>query len=84
LRTPSLDRLPSPVEATVLYGSRPWSAVDPPDGSLAVLTTEYAENDYPALPVRVGEHALVVLASPGVAMPAVPGVVRTERLRLER
>jgi quinol monooxygenase YgiN len=28
---------------------------------LAWLTTEYAENDYPALPVRTGEHAFVWL-----------------------
>ncbi|XVV09516.1 NIPSNAP family protein [Actinoplanes sp. CA-131856] len=29
---------------------------------LAVLTTEYAENTFPALPVRTGEHVLVWLA----------------------
>jgi hypothetical protein len=84
LRTPSLGRVPSPVEATVLYGSRPWSPVDALDGALAVLSTEYAENDFPGLPVRVGEHALVVLTRPGFPVPRLAGVVRSERLRLER
>jgi NIPSNAP protein len=33
---------------------------------LALLRTEYAENDFPGLPVRTGEHVLVVLtAFPG-------------------
>lgn len=30
---------------------------------LALLQTEYAENDFPGLPIRTGEHVLVVLTS---------------------
>jgi hypothetical protein len=79
----------SVLHATIWYWSGPFT--DPtehpddaehPDDTVAVLRTEYAPNDFPALPVREGEHALVRLTrSPGPA-DAPAGVVRTEHLRL--
>ncbi|MBL6279366.1 NIPSNAP family protein [Micromonospora fiedleri] len=69
--------------ATIWYGSGPFP--DPAHSStdtLAVLKTEYSANNFPRLPVREQEHALVWLTrSP---LPAEPpaGVITTENLRL--
>ena len=81
LRASSPLSLVDPISVTILYGARPWPTTVV-DGALATLSTEYAENDFPALPVRTGEHALVVLGRPDFAVPEMPGTVRTERLRL--
>jgi hypothetical protein len=83
LRTPSIAPVTGPVDAHIHYADRPWNPVPRVAGALATLSTEYAENDYPALPVREDEHALVVLANPGSVVPGLPQAVRTERLRLE-
>ncbi|MFF5076982.1 NIPSNAP family protein [Actinoplanes sp. NPDC000266] len=58
--------------ATLYFGDRPFDetfaelvaarAAESGVVPLAVLTTEYAENTFPALPVRAGEHVLVWLA----------------------
>ncbi|KUL30918.1 NIPSNAP family protein [Actinoplanes awajinensis] len=78
------------VTATIWYADRPfdeafaqWFA-DQDSGAVAVLSTEYAENDFPALPVREGEHAFVWLTRDGreIDVPARFAVTRTERLRL--
>ena len=83
------------VTATIWYRDRPfddafaqWFAgLDA--AAVAVLSTEYAENNFPALPVRVGEHAFVWFtrfAAPtfgeDIEVPERFGVTRTERLRL--
>jgi hypothetical protein len=73
--------------ATVWYAERPfddalggWVAAQDVE-PLAVLRTEYAPNDFPALPVRAGEHAVVWFGRGDAPAPP-PGTVRTERLRL--
>jgi hypothetical protein len=64
---------PSLVTATIWYGDRPFDdeftdtfdrtlrpiLTDTGAAPLACLRTEYAENTFPALPVRTGEHAFV-------------------------
>jgi hypothetical protein len=55
---------------------------------LARLSTEYAENNFPALPVRTGEHVFVWFASVtgrehAARLADVPMGVRTEHLVLE-
>lgn len=51
---------------------------------LACFQTEYAENTFPALPVRVGEHVFLWFARTAIDGPdaAVPTVSRVERIRL--
>ncbi|MEU8241227.1 NIPSNAP family protein [Actinoplanes missouriensis] len=74
------------MQATIWYGDRPFddAVAGALPGAVAVFTTEYAENNFPRLPVREGEHALVWFSRSDVAAeaPAGSGVVRTERLRL--
>ncbi|MEU4561098.1 NIPSNAP family protein [Actinoplanes sp. NPDC023936] len=75
------------LRATIWYRDRPFddAVADRLTGAVAVFSTEYAENNFPRLPVREGEHALVWFSrsdGPGVEDPARFGVVRTERLRL--
>jgi len=81
----------SVVTATIWYGDRPFGDAftqwfrGRQAGGVAVLSTEYAVNDFPALPVREGEHAFVWFTGPGGGAVEVPGrfgVIRTERLRL--
>ncbi|HWS39314.1 MAG TPA: NIPSNAP family protein [Actinoplanes sp.] len=50
-------------------------------GALAALATEYAENDFPALPVREGEHVFAWITTEPVDV-AVPPGIRVEQLRL--
>ncbi|SDS65531.1 NIPSNAP family protein [Actinoplanes derwentensis] len=50
-------------------------------GAVAAFTTEYAVNDFPALPIREGEHVLVWITRDPVDVTA-PDGVRVERLRL--
>lgn len=50
--------------------------------ALGVFTTEYGANTYPALPVREGEHVVVVFADHPAAVPDVTIVKPTETLRL--
>jgi hypothetical protein len=80
----------SAVLATVYLGDRPFEdsfrAGLPP--ALACYRTEYAENDFPALPVRTGVHAFVSFARfdslealDAHPSPACPGV-EVHRLRL--
>ena len=72
----------SPFEILIFYRDRAWPADLALDGALATLHTEYAENTFPRLPVREGEHALAVLTRPGFTAPDLDGVVRTDHLRL--
>lgn len=55
---PLPPRISGDLHVTVRYGDRPWRA-EPDPGAVAVLSTEYAVNDFPRLPVRAGVHALV-------------------------
>jgi hypothetical protein len=83
------DRPDSVLRATIWFRDRPfdtdfeqWFAGR---DAVAAFSTEYAENDFPALPVREGEHAFVWFTGDGgddVEVPERFGVVRTERLRL--
>ena len=71
------------LHATIWYWPGPFpDPADHPATTVAVLRTEYAENDYPALPVREGEHALVWLARSPLRAAAPATVTRTEHLRL--
>jgi hypothetical protein len=76
VRPPVGARPPSSVIfATICYGERPEPLIDP----LASFETEPAENNFPALPVRTGEHVFVWFSrSPG--RDPLPSTV--ERLRL--
>jgi hypothetical protein len=69
--------------ATIWYwpGPFPDPAECPPD-TLAVLATEHAPNDFPQLPVREGEHALLWLTRSPLHVDLPEKVTRTERLRL--
>ncbi|WIN00363.1 NIPSNAP family protein [Actinoplanes oblitus] len=77
--------------ATIWYRERPfdeeftrWFTGQQRDAG-AVFATEYAENNFPRLPVREGEHAFVwfgAAAEPELTVPAGFDVVKTERLRL--
>ena len=73
----------SVLHATIWYWPGPFAEPgDRPPDTVAVLRTEYAANDFPGLPVREGEHALVWLTRSALRL-AVPGeVTRTERFRL--
>jgi hypothetical protein len=69
--------------ATVWYWAGPF--LDPterPNDTLAVLRTEYAANNFPRLPVREGEHALVWLTRSPLQADVPAEVVKTENLRL--
>jgi quinol monooxygenase YgiN len=49
--------------ASLHFADRPFETFPQPDlPPLATFTTEYAENTFPALPVREGEHAFVWFA----------------------
>jgi NIPSNAP len=50
--------------------------------ALGVFTTEHSANTYPALPVREGEHVVVVFAERPIVVPEVAIVKPTETLRL--
>ncbi|MEU4421467.1 NIPSNAP family protein [Actinoplanes sp. NPDC024001] len=85
-------RPPAALRATIWYRERPFDDeftrwfTGQGTGAVAVAATEYAENNFPALPVREGEHAFVWLGPPAGGEVDVPerfGVTRTERLRLE-
>jgi len=73
----------SMVHATIWHWAVPFPDPDvrPPD-TLAVLRTEYAANDFPRLPVREGEHALVWLTRSALRLPVPGKVTRTEHFRL--
>lgn len=73
----------SVLHATIWYRAGPFP--DPtqnPKDTLAVLRTEYAANDFPGLPVREGEHALVWLTRSPLQVDVPVEVVKTEHLRL--
>jgi hypothetical protein len=98
------NREAAALTATVWFRDRPFDAeftewfTAQATGAVAVLSTEYAVNDFPALPVREGEHAFVWLARHSLArdslarhslarheaieVPARFGVTATDRLRL--
>ena len=49
--------------ATMQFADRPFESLPEPDRPVvAAFTTEYAENTFPALPIRTGEHAFVSFA----------------------
>ncbi|MDG6107705.1 NIPSNAP family protein [Dactylosporangium aurantiacum] len=71
------------LHATIWYWSGPFP--DPTDSTkdtLAVLRTEYAANNFPRLPIREQEHALVWLTRSPLRVDVPKEVVRTEHLRL--
>lgn len=73
----------SVLHATIWYRAGPFP--DPtqiPKDTLAILRTEYAANDFPQLPVREGEHALVWLTRSPLQADVPGDVVKTENLRL--
>jgi hypothetical protein len=71
------------LHATIWYWSGPFPdpAAYPPD-TVAVLRTEYAVNDFPQLPVREDEHALVWLTQSPLHLDVPSKVTQTEHLRL--
>ncbi|MEV6299141.1 NIPSNAP family protein [Actinoplanes sp. NPDC051861] len=87
----SVKAIKADQKATIWYRDRPfdeafaeWFAGQN-TGAECVLWTEYAENNFPALPVRAGEHAFVWFQAQGAEDVEVPerfGVRKTERLRL--
>jgi hypothetical protein len=73
----------SVLHATIWHWAGPFP--DPAENAketLAVLRTEYAANDFPRLPVREGEHALVWLTRSPLQADVPVEVVKTESLRL--
>jgi hypothetical protein len=71
------------LHATIWYWTGPFP--DPtriPAETLAVLRTEYAANNFPGLPVREKEHALVWLTRSPLRTAAPAEVVKMENLRL--
>ncbi|GAB3841808.1 NIPSNAP family protein [Dactylosporangium cerinum] len=71
------------LHATIWYWAGPFP--DPTEraqDTLAVLRTEYAGNDFPRLPIREGEHALVWLTRSPLQTEAPEQVVKTEHFRL--
>ncbi|NUT32346.1 MAG: NIPSNAP family protein [Hamadaea sp.] len=71
------------LHATVWYWAGPFlDPTESPQDTLAVLRTEYAANDFPGLPVRAGEHALVWLTRSPLQLDVPAEVVKTETLRL--
>ena len=57
------ERPESRFRATLQFADRPFGSLPEPDRTaVAAFTTEYAENTFPALPVRTGEHVLVRFA----------------------
>jgi hypothetical protein len=86
------ERADSAVRATIWYRDRPFDDTFTQwfaglnTGAVAVLSTEYADNNFPALPVREGEHAFVWFTRPvnagEIEAPERFGVVKTEQLRL--
>jgi hypothetical protein len=73
----------SVLHATIWYwaGSFPDPTQSPKE-TLAALRTEYAANDFPQLPVREEEHALVWLTRAPLHVDVPMQVVKTENLRL--
>ncbi|GAB1640469.1 NIPSNAP family protein [Krasilnikovia sp. MM14-A1259] len=70
------------LHATIWYSACPFpDSVPSADETLAVLRTEYAENDFPQLPVR-DEHALVLLSRSPLQADVPTQVVKTDNLRL--
>jgi hypothetical protein len=80
---PTTPPPPSDLEIVVLYRDHPWDPTPRVEGALATLSTAYEQNTFPALPVREGEHALVILARPGFTPPGFDGVLKTDHLRLQ-
>ena len=77
----------SVILATIYLGDRPFddSAGRAGGPALAWYRTEYAENDFPALPVRTGVHALVSFTraeSPEASVEPELASSTTHRLRL--
>jgi hypothetical protein len=73
----------SVLHATVWYWPGPFpDPADRPADTLAVLRSEDAGNDFPALPVREGEHALVWLTRSPLRLDVPQQVVKTEHFRL--
>ncbi|GAB2600680.1 NIPSNAP family protein [Paractinoplanes abujensis] len=73
----------SVLHATIWYWPGPLPTPVPPvDEALATLTTEYAANDFPRLPVREGEHALLRLTRSPLRAEAPAGVTKVESFRL--
>lgn len=73
----------SVLHATIWYSTGPFPAPAPPStGTVALLTTEYAANDFPKLPVREGEHVLVWLTRLPLQADVPAAVTKVETFRL--
>jgi hypothetical protein len=72
-RFPFPTRLDSPLLDLTVYEADGWDGAV----SMPLLRTEPAENTYPALPVRAGEHVIVSFGSEPLPLPVV------QKLRLE-
>jgi hypothetical protein len=73
----------SVLHATIWYWAGPFpDPTQSPEDTVGVLRTEYAANDFPQLPVREGEHALVWLTRSPLQADIRAEVVKTENLRL--
>jgi len=73
----------SVLHATIWYWAGPFPApTQRSRETLAMLGTEYAANDFPQLPVREGEHALVWLTRSPLQADVPVEVVKVENLRL--
>lgn len=71
------------LHATIWYWAGPFpEPTERVNDTLALLRTEYAENDFPRLPIREEEHALVWLTRSPLRTEAPDQVVKTEHLRL--
>jgi hypothetical protein len=69
--------------ATIWYWPGPFpDPAERPQDTLALLRTEYAGNDFPGLPIREGEHALVWLTRSALRADVPDRVVKTEHFRL--
>jgi hypothetical protein len=71
----------TPLHLTIRYADAPFDALPQVPSALLTLVSAHVENDYPALPVRTGEHVAAVLTRDVPEVDPLPAG-RTERLRL--
>lgn len=78
LGTPPPETL---LNLTIRYADAPFDALPEVPSSLLTLVSANEENDFPALPIRTGEHVAAVLTRDAFDDSALPAG-RTEQLRL--
>jgi quinol monooxygenase YgiN len=80
--TPPFAATPTGVQALTVQSFPSGVPLKPSaPNAVALLATEYADNTFPRLPIRTGEHVLVTLEPEAGAAPPPDDAVRT---RLER